>query len=115
MFALHGKITKSGFAVKLVVTFVWCGVSVKTRCLPRFRINRQIPRCVLTWVLVIIAFCYDVLCEPCDGFIDLLSVLLEFHANTWRFAFWFLVLGFPQWVGSFLAMFGSLRKTVLPL
>ena len=39
-----------------------------------FRINGQIPRCVLTWVLVIVAFCYDVLYEPCDGFSDLLLV-----------------------------------------
>ena len=46
-----------------------------------FRINRQIPRCVLTWVLVIVAFCYDVLFEPCDEFSDLLSVLLEFYAT----------------------------------
>ena len=40
----------------------------KTRCLPMFRINRQIPRCVLTWVMVV------VLCEPCDGFSDLPSL-----------------------------------------
>ena len=46
-----------------------------------FRINRQIPRCVLTWVMVVIAFCYDMLCEPCDGFSDLPSVLLEFYAT----------------------------------
>ena len=43
-----------------------------------FCLNRQIPRCVLTWVMVVVAFCYDVLCEPCDGFSDLPSVLLEF-------------------------------------
>ena len=95
MFALHDKITKSEFAVKLVITFVWYGVSVKTRCLPMFRINCRIPRCVLTWVMVIVAFCYDVFCEPCDGFSDLLSVLLEFFffflCYTWGFAFWFLV------------------------
>ena len=53
----------------------------KTRCLPMFRINRQIPRCVLTWVMVVIAFCYDVLCESCDGFSDLPSVLSEFYAT----------------------------------
>ena len=46
-----------------------------------FGINRQIPRCVLTWVLVIVAFRYNVLYEPCDGFSDLLSVLLEFYAT----------------------------------
>ena len=56
-----------------------------------FRIIRQIPRCVLTWVMVIVAFCYDVLCEPCDGFSDLLSVLLEFLCYAWGFAF--LVFG----------------------
>ena len=27
-------------------------------------------------------------CEPCDGFSDLLSVLLEFLCFTWGFAFW---------------------------
>ena len=57
-----------------------------------FRIIRQIPRCVLTWVMVIVAFCYDVLCEPCDGFSDLLSVLLEFYVTLGGFAFWFLAL-----------------------
>ena len=31
--------------------------------------------------MVIIAFCYDVLCEPCNGFSDFLSVLLEFYAT----------------------------------
>ena len=46
---------------------------------------------MLTWVLVITAFCYDVLCEPCDGLSDLPSVLLEFSCYTWRFAFWFEV------------------------
>ena len=47
-----------------------------------FRINRQIPRCVLTWVLVIVAFCYDMVYELCDGFSDLLQVLLEFLCFT---------------------------------
>ena len=46
-----------------------------------FCINRQIPRCVLTWDLVIVAFCHDVLYEACDGFSDLLSVLLELYAT----------------------------------
>ena len=46
-----------------------------------FCIDCQIPRCVLTWVLVIVAFCYDVLYEPCDGFSDLLPVLLVFYAT----------------------------------
>ena len=45
---------------------------------------------MLTWVLV--AFCYDVLCEPCDGFSDLLSVLLDFYASLVGLLF-FLVLG----------------------
>ena len=44
-----------------------------------FRINRELPRCVLTWVIV--AFCYDVVYELCDGFSDLLQVLLEFYAS----------------------------------
>ena len=47
-----------------------------------FRINLQIPRCVLTWVLVIVAFCYDVVYELCDGFSDLLQILLEFYASV---------------------------------
>ena len=76
-----------------------------------FRINRQIPRCVLTWVLVFVAFCYDVLCKPCDGFSDLPSVFVGILCYTWGFAFG---LRFPQWAGSFLSMFGVLRKTVLP-
>ena len=50
-----------------------------------------------TWVLVIVAFCYDVLCEPCDGFSDLLSVLLDFLCFTWGFAFWFEVLS-VDWI-----------------
>ena len=53
----------------------------KTRCLPMFRINRHIPRCVLTWVMVV------VLCEPCDGFSDLPLVLSGFLCYTWGFAF----------------------------
>ena len=36
---------------------------------------------------------------------------LEFLCYTWGFAF---DLGFPQWAGSFLSMFGVSRKTVLP-
>ena len=59
-----------------------------------FRINCQIPRCVLTWVMVDVAFCYDVLCEPCDGFSDLLSVLLEFLCYAWGFAFFFFFFDF---------------------
>ena len=54
-----------------------------------FCINHQIPRCVLTWVLVVVAFCYDVVYELCDGFSDLLQVLLEFYASL-GFAFCFL-------------------------
>ena len=57
-----------------------------------FRINCQIPRCVLTWVLVVIAFCHDVLYEPCDGFSDLLSVLLELYATLWGLLFNFYLL-----------------------
>ena len=74
MFVLHGKITKSGSTVRARHNLCLVRCVHKTRCLPMFRINRQIPRCVLTWVMVVIAFCYDVLCEPCDGFSDLLSV-----------------------------------------
>ena len=68
---------------------------------------------MLTWVMVVVAFCYDVLCEPCDGFSDLPSVLLEFffYATLGGLLF---DLGFPQWAGSFLSMFGVSRKTVLP-
>ena len=87
MFALHGKITKSGSSVKTRhnLCSVWC--VRKTRYLPMFCINRQIPRCVLTWVLVIVAFCYDMLYEPCDGFSDLLSVFAGILCYTWVFAF----------------------------
>ena len=81
MFALHGKITKSGSTVKTHRNLCLVRCVRKTRYLPMFRINRQIPRCVLTWVLVIVAFCYDMLYEPCDGFSNLLSVLLEFYAT----------------------------------
>ena len=81
------KLQKVGFLWKLVVTLVWYGCVRKTQCLPMLCMNRQIPRCVLTWVMVVIAFCYDVLCEPCDGFSDLPSVLLEFLCYTWGFAF----------------------------
>ena len=79
---LHGKITKSGTTVKTRrnLCLVWC--VRKTRYLPMFRINRQIPRCVcLPGFLVVVAFCYNVLYEPCDGFSDLLLVLLEFYAT----------------------------------
>ena len=64
-----------GFAVKTRRNLCLVRCVRKTHCLPMFHINRQIPRCVLTWVMVVVAFCYDVLCEPCDGFSDLLSVL----------------------------------------
>ena len=84
---LHGKITKSGFTVKTRRNLCLVRCAHKTRYLPMFCINCQIPRCVLTWVLVIIAFCYDVLHEPCHGFSDLLPVLLEFYATLGRFAF----------------------------
>ena len=56
---------------------------------------------MLTWVLVIVAFCYDVLCEPCDGFSDLPSTLLGFYASLVGLLFGFR---FPQWTGSFLSM-----------
>ena len=46
---------------------------------------------MLTWVLVIIAFCYDVLCEPCDGFGDLPSVLLEIFMSHLGVCSWFEV------------------------
>ena len=94
MFALHGKITKSDSTVKTRrnLCFIWC--VHKTHYLPMFRINCQIPRCVLTWVSVIVAFCYDMLYELCDGFSDLLPVLLVFYATLWDFCFlisyWYL-------------------------
>ena len=81
MFALHAKIAKSGFTVKTRRNLCLVQCARKTHYLPMFCINRQIPRCVLTWVLVVIAFCYDVLYEPCDGFSDLLPVLLVFCAT----------------------------------
>ena len=46
-----------------------------------FRINRQIPRCAYLGFLIVVAFCYDVLLEPCDDFSDLLPVLLVFYAT----------------------------------
>ena len=61
--------------------------------------------------MVVVAFCYDMLCESCDGFSDLSSVLSEFYATLGGLLF---DLGFPQWAGSFLSMFGVSRKTVLP-
>ena len=81
MFALHGKITKSGFTVKTRrnLCLVWC--TCKTRYLPMFCVNCQIPRCVLTWVFGCCSLCYNVLYEPCDGFSDLLPVLLVFYAT----------------------------------
>ena len=69
---------------------------------------------------VIVAFCYDMVYKLCDGFSDLLQVLLEFYASL-GFAFCFLTSAcvfsfkFSLWVGSFLAMFGDLRMTVLLL
>ena len=75
------KLQKSGFTVKTRRNLCFIRCVRKTRYLPMFRINRQIPRCVLTWVSVIVAFCYDVLYEPCDGFSDLLSVLLAFNVT----------------------------------
>ena len=35
---------------------------------------------VLTWAFVV-AFCYDMLYEPCDGFNDSLPVLLVFYGT----------------------------------
>ena len=52
-------------------------------------INRQIPRCVVTWVLVVVVFCYDVVYKLCDGLSDLLHILLEFYASM-GVAFYFL-------------------------
>ena len=46
-----------------------------------FRTNRQIPRCAYLGFSVVVAFCYDVLLEPCDGFSDSLPVLLVFYAT----------------------------------
>ena len=56
-----------------------------------FHINRQIPRCAYLGFSVIAAFCYDVLLEPCDGFSDLLPVLLVFYA---RLGVCFLIFSF---------------------
>ena len=84
------KLHKSGFTVKTHrnLCFVRCA-----RKLVRYlcaSINRQIPRCVLTWVFVIVAFCYDVVHELCGGFSDLLQVLLEFYVLIEVFLF-------PNW------------------
>ena len=46
-----------------------------------FHITRQIPRCAYLGFSVVVAFCYDVLLESCDGFSDLLPVLLVFYAT----------------------------------
>ena len=77
--------------------------------------------CAYLGFLVIVAFCYNVLYGPCDGFSDLLPVLLVFYATlggllfNFLMVFMFLAFKFSQWIGSFLAMFGGLRMTVLPL
>ena len=88
---------KLGLLWKLVVTFVWYGCVRKTRCLPMFRIICQIPRCVLTWVMIVVAFCYDVLCEPCDGISDLLLVLFGIFMLHLGVCFWFGVLS-VDWI-----------------
>ena len=44
--------------------------------------------------LVIVAFCYDVLSELCDGFSDFLPVLKVFYATLWGF----LILNSNLWV-----------------
>ena len=46
-----------------------------------FRINCQLPRCAYLDFLIVVAFYYDVLLEPCDGFSDSLPVLLVFYAT----------------------------------
>ena len=82
------KLHKSGFTVKTRrnLCFIWCARKlVEYLC---SRINRQIPRCVLTWVWFVIAFCYDVVYELCDGFSDLLQIVLRFYALM-GFAFYF--------------------------
>ena len=75
-----------------------------------FHINRQIPRCVLTWVMVVIAFCYDVLCEPCDGFSDLLSVLLEFYATLGGLPFLIFCFEVPSVGWIFLGYVWGFKK-----
>ena len=55
-----------------------------------FRINRQIPRCAYLGFLVIVAFCYDVLLEPCDDFSDSLPVFAGTLCYTWGLSFKFL-------------------------
>ena len=48
--------------------------------------------------MVVVAFCYDMLCEPCDGFSDLPSVFVGiffmFHLGV---CFWFQVLS-VDWI-----------------
>ena len=76
------KLQKVGFLVKTRRNLYLVCCARKTHCFPMCCMYRQIPRCVLTWVLVVVAFCYDVLCEPCDGFSDLPLVLLG--CSSWN-------------------------------
>ena len=77
-----------------------------------FHINCQIPRCVLTWVSVVVAFCYDVLYEPCDGFSDSLPVML--HCGVCFLIF--LFLAFSYFCGLDLSDYvWEFKVTVLPL
>ena len=81
------KLHKSGFTVKTFrnLCFIQCARKlVRYLCV---RINRQIPRCVLTWVLLIVAFCYDLVYELCGGLSDLPQFLLEFYIPMGVFYF----------------------------
>ena len=42
---------------------------------------------MLTWGLLVVAFCYDVVYELCDGLSDLLQVLLKFYVQMGVFLF----------------------------
>ena len=77
------EFAKSGFTMKTHRNLCLVQCACKTHCLPMFRVNRQIPRCVLTWVFGHHSLCYNMFYEPCDGFRDLLSVLLVFFATLW--------------------------------
>ena len=51
--------------------------------------------CAYLGFSVIVAFCYHVLHEPCDGFSDLLPVLLEYFKSllSWNFLFLNVIYG----------------------
>ena len=75
------KLQKVVFAVKTRRNLCLVRCVCTTRYLPMFCKNRQIPRYAYLGFSVVVAFCYDVLLEPCDGFSDFLPVLLVFYAT----------------------------------